>query len=203
MPNNFPRRVIIVHGFNVSDGGAGTTGQLIPELESRGCEIINFTTDWKPGIIRDLFTVRFCNAERAEQLAELIQPGDLLIGHSNGCALIRRALKQLSSLDRRLQVKVVYFNPALNKTAAFSPCIEKALVFYAPDDSTVWWSRVLRWHEWGEAGRTGFKNPPERVTQLSYPSALGLLGLGHSGIFHKKERVTKAIQAIEDWLQEH
>ncbi len=175
-------RVILVHGFNVSDGGAGTTGRAADKFRKRGgLKVIEFAPGW-----RGLLGVRFGNKRRAQNLAKIIQPGDLLIGHSDGCNLIDKACHELSSLGPE-SVHCVYFNPALDRDTALSRIVSKCLVFFTKSDETVWLSKWLPFHAWGEMGRKGYK-PSEpsldddRYENISFES-LNHHGLEHSGVF--------------------
>ena len=67
------QRVIIVHGFNVSDGGRSTTGRLAA-LMRRGYDVLKFNTRWQRGLLRDLWNVRTNNAKRSKELAALVMP---------------------------------------------------------------------------------------------------------------------------------
>lgn len=196
------QRAIIVHGFNVSDGGKSTTGRLAA-LMHRNYTVIRFKTQWKRGLLRDLWSVRHRNEKRAKALASIIRPGDLLIGHSNGCALIDMALHQLASLHPAT-VKVAYFNPALDKDAPLAANVEKCLLFYTPSDHTVWKAKLLPFHPWGEAGRTGYKAKDEslcdpRYESISYES-LGYANLKHSGVFKNYQAAKTCLKQIETKL---
>lgn len=198
------KRAILVHGFNVDDGGANTIMKIAPNLVLERYEIVNFSTKWKRGLIRDLFTVRFQNDKRARKLAGIIREGDLLIGHSNGCALIDNALWQLSALASPAKVDVVYFNPALDKDTPLAPQVRKALVFFTKTDKAVLKAKIFRNHPWGEMGRTGYIEREQskvdpRYTSIAYES-MAMQDLKHSGVFHKPSRVFRVVEAIKDWL---
>jgi len=176
------QRVILVHGFNVSDGGRGTTGKLARKMESDGFEVHEFSTGW-----RGLVGVRVSNKRRAQQLAARVKPGDILIGHSDGCNLIDQALHELSSLHPS-KVSTVYFNPALDRDTALAPIVTKCLVFHTESDKVVWISKWLAFHPWGEMGMKGYKATKpclhdSRYENISYES-IGHHGLGHSGVFN-------------------
>lgn len=192
------QRVIIIHGFNVRDKGSATTGRLATLLRFRGYEVLTFSTGW-----RGLLGVRLGNKRRAQQLAAMVRPGDWLIGHSDGNNLIDQALHELSSLDAG-RVNCVYFNPALDKDTALAAIVSRCLVFHTPSDRVVWLSKMLRFHPWGEMGRTGYRAADEslhdpRYTNISYES-LGFSDLGHSGVFKKIPSVRACLDQIEQHL---
>lgn len=194
------QRVIIVHGFNVSDKGRSTTGRLAALMRHRGYEVCSFSTGW-----RGLIGVRVGNKRRAQQLAAMVRPGDWLIGHSDGNNLIDQALHELASLDAG-RVNCVYFNPALDKDTALAAIVSRCLVFHTPSDRVVWLSKFLRFHPWGEMGRTGYRAADEalhdpRYTNVSYES-LGFSALGHSGVFKQFQSVKSCLAQIEHHLNQ-
>ena len=195
------KRAIIEHGYNTTDCGAGTIDQIIPGLEALGYEVIQTDRGW-----RGLLGVRFGSGKRAEKLSWLIRPGDLLIGHSDGCNLINRATQHLSGLNPADRVSVIYFNPALDKDTPLSAVVDKALVFHTPSDWVVGMAALMWWHDWGSMGRDGFtpSNPLEddpRYTNVSYES-IGIPKPGHSGVFKDPAHVATAMQTVQDWLEE-
>lgn len=187
----------MVHGFNVSDGGAGTTGRLATRLLADGnYDVSEFSTGW-----RGLVGVRVSNKRRAQQLAREIKPDDLVIGHSDGCNLIDMALHELSSLHPA-KVNVVYFNPALDRDTALAPIASKCLVFHTESDKIVWLSKWLAWHPWGEMGMKGYRALKPRLhdpryVNISYES-IGHHGLGHSGVFKSPIAVSDILGIIKD-----
>ena len=191
-------RAILVHGYNVKDDGAGTTGRLAKRLRRQGVEVIELMTGW-----RGLLAVRTTNKRRAQQLSKLIQPGDLLIGHSDGCNLIDQACHELSSFHPG-KVDCVYFNPALDRDTALSPIVDNCLVFHTPSDRVVWLSKHLLWHPWGQMGRKGYKatraalNDP-RYVNVSYES-LNHHQLGHSGVFKNPTALADCHTLIEAYF---
>lgn len=189
-------RVILVHGFNVKDDGAGTTGMAAAEYRKRpGVEVIEFKPGW-----RGLLGVRLGNKRRAQNLAKLIQPGDLLIGHSDGCNLIDQACHALASLGRET-VDCVYFNPALDRDTALSKIVSKCIVFYTKTDDTVAISKWLAFHPWGEMGKKGYKAKEpslhdDRYINISFET-LGHYDLEHSGVFKRRAALTASLAQIQ------
>jgi len=183
--------VHLVHGFNVKNLGATTTDKLRTHFESRGFLVRETNFGY-----RGLFGVRFGNDKRAEQLAAEIKPGDILVGHSDGCNLICMALWILNGLGITDQVSTVFFNPALDRDTPMPAIVKSALVFHTKSDKVVWFSKLLLWHRWGQMGRLGavggvFINCPyER---------LGLAGLGHSGVFLNDYRLFSCMGVFDIW----
>lgn len=192
----------LVHGFNVTDGGANTTDKLRPHFEARGFRVVEHDTAWGHSLIRNLLSVRFGNAKRSEALAQKIKSGDLLVGHSNGCLLISMACWLLAQLEETAGVRVVLFNPAMDVDTPLSPVISNALVFHTKSDRTVWSARLLRGHRWGEAGRVGLGGvSSSRVHNCAYET-LGFADLKHSGIFADEKALNSALRAFDDWMEE-
>lgn len=192
-------RAILVHGFNVTDGGAGSTDKLRDSLEARGYEVIEHDTKWSRSLLFNLLSVRFGNRKRAEVLAQDIKEGDLLIGHSNGCCLIAMACWLLAQLSDTIGVKVVMLNPALDKDAPLSKAISQALVFHTKSDKVVLSSKILLGHKWGECGKVGYHGvSSDRVTNVSYES-IGLQGMGHSGVFSTKKSIKSVMDVVFKW----
>jgi hypothetical protein len=185
-------RVILVFGFNVRDSGNGTTGRLVASFEKQGYDVIRTKFGW-----RGLLGVRFGNRDRANKLASMVQSGDILVGHSDGCNLITMAMRLLSSK----RVESIFFNPALDRDTVIPVSISRTLVFHTRSDDVVWWSRWIPWHNWGAAGRDGLcVNARASITNISYES-LGMPDLGHSGVFHRPNRVHRVMLKVSEWLR--
>lgn len=166
----------LVHGFNVRDGGAGTVDMLAPHLTAAGWVVSQYDYGWTL-----LLGVLFGNPGRGRELARDSEPGDVAIGHSNGCAIIHRALHSGAHFRR-----AVYINPALDVTAA-PPAggpLERVDVFYAPDDMAVLAAKVIPGVLWGAMGREGYQGPDSRIRNHNLHNVLGP-PLGHSGALHR------------------
>ena len=191
------KRAILVHGYNVKDGGAGTTGRLKRELEIRGFKVVQFSPGW-----RGLLRVRFGNAKLAAKLASMIRPGDVLIGHSDGCNLVNQACWLLSDMVTPPQVDCVYCNPALDIDTPLAPQVKKALVMHSMSDRVVYISKWLVFHRWGQMGRIGYKdnlNHDTRYVNCTYES-IGVPYPGHSGVFSKIGWRASLLNRIEKFL---
>lgn len=163
----------LLHGFNVKDGGAATTGSLRPALEAAGHEVVELRYGWM-GRMR----VRLCNESLARALADLVEEGSNLIAHSNGAAIAYLACKHGAKFD-----KVFLINPALDAEKEMLN-IRKVHVFHSLSDP---WTRLARWipfSPWGRQGAIGYTgvdlDNKYRHTELDR-----LTGekTGHSGIF--------------------
>jgi hypothetical protein len=140
-------RAILVHGFNVHDGGKRTVGTLRPYLERAGYDVRIFSYGWM-----GLVSVRLFNARFAQMMADLSNSDDLMIGHSNGCCLIHLAAQRRAPFRR-----VVYINPALDRAAPLAPQVGALDVWHSPSDKPVSWARFLPDHPWGDMGAWGYQ----------------------------------------------
>jgi len=194
--------VILVHGFNVWDGGKKSIQTLIPYFEKRGCTVDTLAYGWF-GLIQ----ARFCNDEVASELAKRVNTLEhqgyervIVVGHSNGCAIAHLASPSIIHPN----VKYVYINPALRREAEPAPVIQGIDVWYNGSDWAVALSKILIWRAterpWGIMGRIGYTgyNPKFRNydTGTIKPHALG-----HSGVFRRSVRdfygYLIAIKALE------
>lgn len=162
-------RVWFIHGFNVFDGGKGSIGKLRPYFENEGFETVGFDYGW-----RGLIGVRLLNDDTAEDLFQQLEPGDILVGHSNGCDLIRRV-----SLISEDVIGAVLINPALDRDAEFGPWLKWIDVLYNTHDWATWFAEWLLFHPWGSMGRYGYTGDDPRVRQHDTTR----WAKGHSGVF--------------------
>lgn len=125
---------------------------------------------------------RWKNPGIAERLGELVEPGDVLWGHSNGAAVWIRAL-MMGAPARGL----VLLNPALDDRIRFPSQLEFIHVYYNDDDGAVpWASYSPHWLTdplWGDMGRDGYKGLDWRVRNFDCEHTKGMPSLrGHSAI---------------------
>ena len=127
---------------------------------------------------------RWKNHGIAERLAKLVQPGDVLVGHSNGAALWLRAVRDFGAPAQGL----VLLNPALKDDIEFPSGLKFVHIYYNDDDEAVPWARRSpHWLTdplWGDMGSDGYKGRPNgAVSQFDCERTLGLPVLhGHSAI---------------------
>jgi len=136
-------KVILVHGINTKEGMANV-GRLKPFIERRGMECVLFEYGYLGA-----WRARWSNSEMARRLAHLVTPGDAVIGHSNGCAIIYLAAKEQKAKFGR----VALINPALDADRKIAA--DQVDVYHNAGDDVVWASKLLLWHPWGEMGRCG------------------------------------------------
>lgn len=151
-------RAILVHGFNVHDGGKGSVAKLTPYLESAGYDVRVFSYGWM-----GLISVRLFNERFAQMLADMVNQDDVMIGHSNGCCLLHLAAQKRARFK-----KAVYINPALDRNTFLSPQVRALHVWHSPSDKPVAWARFLPDHPWGDMGAWGYQGRPDpRITNFN------------------------------------
>ena len=172
--------VHLVHGFNVSDGGKDTVRRLEPFIP--GSEIA-YDYGWT-----GLLFLKCNNAKAIAHIEPRIKPGDILIGHSNGALIIW----QLVQKHADKLAGVILINPALRRDTIWPDGLQVLCLY----NSTDWvvqlgriWARLvslggLRFHGWGAAGRYGFDQKSETLSNWDTNSnAFSVRVEGHSGLF--------------------
>jgi hypothetical protein len=167
----------LVHGFNVRDGGAGTTDKLIPLVESLGLNPVQHDYGWL-----DFFGVLRKNKDIALEIKEqLVDHDDIGIGHSNGCPILVKALLQGAKFS-----VLILINPALDKNYEFPGDVKEIHVFHNDNDLAVvgakWLRKSVFWRDdflWGEMGNTGYQGGDSRVTNHAFAN-------GHSDVFSSR-----------------
>ena len=181
------KRIYLVHGFNVGDRGKNTVGKLIPHLQGKDIRTFNhyyrrfglLQVLWRNGsVAKKLFTRMKTEVREADT--------SYAIGHSNGCAIILRALKLGAKFEN-----ILLINPALNVDTIFPPNVKNIIVIHTRKDKVVKAARffdsipVVEWliaDAWGAMGSKGYTGNDPRVTNIDMTDALG----GHSHFFKDK-----------------
>ncbi len=179
--------VIMIHGFNVTDGGASTILKLKPYYRKRGAHVISLRYGWF-----GLLQARFCNEEVSEDLAKLIDGNAkhyskiIVVGHSNGCAIAHLASFKCKAIIHRL----VYINPALKRYYVPDSNVKAIDVWHNAEDNAVLWAKLLFWRArerpWGLMGRTGYMGQDTRFVNFDTARDFTTKVKGHSAIFKKR-----------------
>lgn len=194
-----PPRVHLIHGFNVSDGGRASIRKLEPYI--KGSEI-SHDYGWT-----ELLMLKATNDAAVEQILAKFQPGDFLIGHSNG-GLVEYRLAEI--LGDQLG-GIICINPALRRDVIW-PGNFPVLCLYNSQDWVVQLGRAwatlvtcsgIRPHGWGAAGRYGFTHD-RRVQHVDTAETvwgdMAVRGwMTHSQIFHD-ELVAFWGRFIDEWI---
>lgn len=175
--------IYIAHGFNVRD--PRQFFELASFFEAEGFPVVKVDYGWT-GPVR----VRFVTIKEARRLAKSVRPGDVGIGHSNGCAVLARATELGAPFER-----LIFLNPALRRSyVPETQTLKQVNVLHASDDKAVvagkWLRRlsplrlVQRETMWGEMGRTGYTGSDPRVQNFLLNGMFDDEdGVGHGGAY--------------------
>ena len=123
-------KVVLIHGFNVRDGGANTVDRLAPYLEAAGHEVEIDEADYG---FYNLFKVRFRKHSAVLRIAGALDSADWVISHSNGSNYANKALKLLTRRNR--PIREIRLSPALNRKTGTHA--DKCFVFHTKTDWAV------------------------------------------------------------------
>jgi hypothetical protein len=176
----------LLPGFNVSDGGAATVGQLKPLLEAAGHEVI--VIDYGH---YNLWEVHFKKHKAIRQIALRLKKEqvDVVLGHSNGCNFSHLSLRLLERYSHKYQE--VRIAPALNRGTACAKNVTQCLVLYSKSDRWTFLSGFIPGSPWGQQGTYGYRgNDPKMLGRN-----MGDLVPDHSDYFDEgtKQLVTDEI----------
>ncbi len=154
------------------------------------------------------------NENIARLIASTVNDGDILVGFSNGCAVIARICKIIDKPDA-----LVFIQPALKKGWRAPKFIKRVVVFWNPYDVVTvagkWWRRaanLLPWnwkkdkqHLWGEMGHKGYTGKDDRYIQYNTVNTKLSNGTimpkakGHDGWRKSKEWIDFIASEINDY----
>lgn len=141
----------LIHGIHPSQPG-GTISKLIPHLGNNMFMMHSYGSAYA-------VTARFLNPGRAKKIAEFVASDDIIIGHSNGCAIAHLIQK------KRPVYGLVLINPALDSDAKFDR-VNWVHVYHNWGDEAVPLSNILFAHPWGDMGQRGYTGADSRVTNF-------------------------------------
>lgn len=178
-------RAHLLHGFNVSDRGSASIDKIAPFFTLNGVPVVDHNYGWV-----GLLGLRRRNQKTVQRILPMIQEGDVLLAHSNGCLIAWELVEAGAPL-----AAVVCIQPALRKDTQWRSDVP-VLCLHNDKDRIVSlgriWGRFASvanpWrdrHGWGAAGRHGFTSGQPNVTNLN--TGIGPApAYGHSGIFQTK-----------------
>lgn len=185
--------IVGIHGYNVTDNGAGSVDRFGPYLEQCGHKYWSELADYG---WQGLLSTRFGSIERtARRLALLLDEIDLkdvvLLAHSNGLAVAHEAVYYTNRVDT-----IIAFNGALDPDARFSCLVSQVINFYCPADKVLKYGASLRpWHKWGRAGQVGLISRDPRITNIRMDDVHG-----HSDVFQASDLCAKYAGIVCDLL---
>ena len=163
-------RALLIHGWRVRDP-ARSIGRLVEPLQLLGYEVVMLRYGYVLGRARTAFAVR----KFAKCWAARTRPGDVVIGHSNGCTLAFEMSHYGSLADTH-----VWINPSLDTDVVPGRSVRRVLVIYNPGDWVVRiGAQLVRNSVWGPMGFRGYVangdpfGPDPRYTSVEH-------GDGHS-----------------------
>lgn len=195
-------RVHLIHGFNVSDGGEKSVLQLVPALMTYNLDFVSHNYGWTGPLL-----LRRKNLQTVAELLPKIEPGDVLIGHSNGCLICWELVDAGAPVSA-----VVCIQPAMRRDAKW-PDHVKVMCLYNKRDVAVafgrMWgrfaTRVRPWknrHGWGAAGRHGFTLNEPNVLNVETCRYYGkAAACGHSALFRKQKARDFWAEYIARWVK--
>lgn len=168
-------KIVIVHGFNVSDGGKGSIDRLAPWLREKypGAFVDTDSADY--GLHR-LLKVRFFWRTAVKRIAATLNDADMVITHSNGANYTMKAIRKHVQNDK---LHVIHISPALNRKQRLRKLVFRKMdTFHSDGDFWVKLAGWLPFHSWGPAGAKGIKtdDPRHDNHHLKDPSHSGWFG---------------------------
>jgi hypothetical protein len=190
-------KVVLVHGFNVKDGGRGTVDQLAPLIRDAGHVVDLDEGDY--GYF-NIWMVRFSKSKTRKRvmhrLAKAFETADVIITHSNGANFATQAM-DLMGPEYNHKKLVIHISPALDKDSEIPNAVKAQLVLHTPHDKAVKLSSWLWFHPWGRMGAKGYSGTDNRNKNLEVGAVKG-----HSDWFIV-EHVVRTWKRCTIFIEEH
>ncbi len=168
-------KIVLVHGFNVRDGGANSIDKFAFELRQLGYTVDIDEADY--GYFSLLKIYFGSKREVVRRLMGAFKDADIIITHSNGANFANKALNEMPSRFDGNQV-LVHFSPALNRRTKIPYSITHQFVYHTRKDWIIRLSTWLPMLPWGRMGAMGYKGKGPN-TNLDYTTVMK----GHSNWF--------------------
>lgn len=166
------RLAVLVHGLGTRYDDRSTLDDLTPTLSSLGFDVVHF----RYGFVSVLGAIT-SNRKIAKRLKSVIQSSTdyydeiLVIGHSNGCALMDLASDKIQNNNKT--IGYIYISPAANVSKAPGAAISWLDVWFNPRDYIIKFIRfvmkislVISRSQWGLMGIHGYRGNDRRVTNF-------------------------------------
>lgn len=170
-------RAHLIHGIHTQ--GAGSIGSLAPYLAAEGLESVEPDYGWIAGLESKLVNPIIVGC-----LLPYIGSGQVLIGHSNGCAVAYELLQRGAPA-----VGAVFINGALQREI-FRPALVKAIdCYWNAGDSVTQVAELgeeigILDHDWGEMGHAGPITSDGAIGSFDCGNTAGMPKVrGHSDFF--------------------
>lgn len=144
-------RILGVNGIN--SHGVESVDLVIMEMANRGYQSADI---YLPK--RNFISARWGASIDANFVAQMSEPGDVLVAHSFGGLRAAEAMKMIPYSH------VFLVNPAMDRDYEFHFNGAKVYCFHSKEDYTILLGSLLFLHPFGAAGRVGFTD--ERITNV-------------------------------------
>lgn len=165
----------VIHGIHTE--GISPVQGLIPYLRAANFEVRYPDYGWEAGV-----ETRIVNPFIVGTLMAYIEPDDIVIGHSNGCALLYDALL------RGLKVAgAIFINAALEQ--AIKPLAPWTDIYFNPGDDITEAAKIgarigVTDSTWGAMGHGGYIGNAPSITSINCGASPGMPAVsGHSDFF--------------------
>lgn len=171
-------RVHLVHGIHTAFGDP-MVGELVPFLHEAGFEVKYPDYGWEAGL-----ATKIINPYIVRSILPYIEPGDLFIGHSNGCAIGYDLMQHDAPI-----AGAVFLNAALAQhITRLSPCNWIDVYSNSGDQITEAAKIAQRIGlvdpVWGEMGHAGYLGDDAAIKNYYCDKIEGMpIALGHSALF--------------------
>ena len=175
-------RIHVIHGIHTTQGSAAVQ-ELAPYLE----QPVYTVAHPNYGYILAAETRRM-NPAVVSMLAPYIEGGDVLVGHSNGCAIIYAMLDTLINAGKTPR-GLVLINGALDRKITLPDDIEWCDVYFNAGDTITEVAKIAAWlgtapRAWGEMGHAGYAGADPRIKNFDCGNTPGMPKVaGHSALF--------------------
>ena len=163
-------RLLVVHGIHCNDS-VGWMDHIVMAFNDAGWD----AAKWTYGYAYAMLT-RIQNPWRARKLLDIIKPGDVVLGHSNGACLAWMAAELNAPIGG-----AILLNPALDTDKVMARQVPWVNLYPNSQDEAVPWAKTFVGHPWGAQGRDGITVPDDRYktvwTDQEPPRVYG-----HSGV---------------------
>lgn len=176
------KRILLVHGIYSREGESSVWHMKAPLEKATGLPVVVFEYGYE-----HIIQARFENPAIAKRLAHIMEPGDIVVNHSNGAAVTWLATQNEGARPSG----VVMINPALDEWRM--PLCDWAHVYYNAEDEIVWLSHLLIGNIWGEMGKTGFRYLKTTQT-LAETECLQFIG---ADLIHTRVRQVNTIDSAD------
>lgn len=175
-------KIHLLHGIHTAYNNPTVPG-LVPWLEKTGIQVMH--PDY--GYVLAAETRRV-NPMVIGLLKPYIETGDVLVGHSNGCAIIYDLLGELIATSVKVR-GVVFINGALSERIELPSAVEWCDVYFNEGDTITQVAQIAEFFGtaprcWGEMGHVGYLGPDVRITNFDCGNTPAMPKVnGHSDLF--------------------